>query len=276
MGKGPGLFSDIGKGARDLLYKDYNFDHKIALTTYTSTGLEFSSTGIKKGDIFLGDIKTQLKSSRVTTDLKVDTGSNILTTVTSDELAPGLKSILNFTFPDQKSGKVEVQYKHDYAGISSSIGLTATPVANFSGVFGNDNFALGGEVEFDTASGGLLKCNAGLSYSKPDFVSSFTVTNKGDVLKASYLHTVSPLTKTAVGAEIQHSCSKSENTFTIGTQHALDPLTTVKARLDNYGKAAALVQHEWRPKSFITISGEVDSKALHDSAKVGLSIALKP
>jgi len=115
-----------------------------------------------------------------------------------------------------------------------------------------------------------------LSFSKPDFVSSLTLTGKGDTLKASYLHTVSPLTKTAVGAEISHSFSRSENTFTIGTQHALDPLTTVKGRLNNYGKAAALLQHEWRPKSFVTLSGEVDTKALHNSAKVGLSLILKP
>ena len=95
-------------------------------------------------------------------------------------------------------------------------------------------------------------------------------------MKASYLHTVSPLTRTAVGAEIAHSISRNENTFTMGTQHAFDPFTTIKARLNNYGKVAALVQHEWRPKSLITLSGEVDSKALDNSAKIGLSLVLKP
>ena len=95
-------------------------------------------------------------------------------------------------------------------------------------------------------------------------------------MKESYLHTVSPLTKTAVGAEISHSFSRSEDTFTIGTQHALDPLTTVKGRLNNYGRAAALLQHEWRPERFVTLSGEVDTKSLHNSAKVGLSVILKP
>eukprot|EP00252_Welwitschia_mirabilis_P025242 TRINITY_DN77_c0_g1_i1.p1 TRINITY_DN77_c0_g1~~TRINITY_DN77_c0_g1_i1.p1 ORF type:complete len:277 (+),score=61.83 TRINITY_DN77_c0_g1_i1:189-1019(+) len=276
MGKGPGLFADIGRMTRDLLYKDYNFDHKISLTTSTSTGVEFSSTGIRKGEYFLGDLKARLKNNRITTDLKVDTGSNILTTVTYDELAPGLKTIFSFTVPDQSSGKLELQYLHDHTGIRSSIGLTASPVAHLSGVFGNDTVAVGGEIEFDTASGGFLKCDGGLSYSKPDFVSSLLVANKGDIIKASYFHTLSDSTITAVGAEIQHSRSRNENTLTIGTQHALDPLTTVKARLDNYGKAAALIQHEWRPKSFITISGEVDSKALHNSAKVGLAVALKP
>lgn len=70
--------------------------------------------------------------------------------------------------------------------------------------------------------------------------------DKGDTLAASYYHSVSPLTNTAVGAELTHSFSSNENTLTIGTQHALDPLTTVKARVNNYGKASALIQHEWR------------------------------
>ena len=187
-----------------------------------------------------------------------------------------MKTILSFTVPDQRYGKVELQYLHDYAGVSTSIGLTPSPITHFSGVVGNDTFSVGGEVAFDTATGNFLKYDAGLSFSKLDFVSSLTLTGMSDTLKASYLHTVSPLTKTAVEAEISHSFSRNENTFTIGTQHALDPLTTVKGRLNNYGKAAALLQHEWRTKSFVTLSGEVDTKALHNSAKVGLSLILKP
>jgi voltage-dependent anion channel protein 2 len=48
--------------------------------------------------------------------------------------------------------------------------------------------------------------------------------------------------------------------------YALDPFTTLKARLNNAGKASALVQHEWRPKSFFTVSGEVDTKAIEKIA----------
>ncbi|KAL0408666.1 UNVERIFIED_CONTAM: Mitochondrial outer membrane protein porin of [Sesamum radiatum] len=56
--------------------------------------------------------------------------------------------------------------------------------------------------------------------------------------------------------------------------NTLDPLTSVKARLNNYGRANALIQHEWRPKSLITISGEVDTRAIEKSAKIGLAVAL--
>ncbi|KAG2707274.1 hypothetical protein I3760_05G140700 [Carya illinoinensis] len=276
MVKGPGLYSDIGKKARDLLYKDYQSDHKFTITTYTSTGVAITSTGVKKGDLFLADVSTQLKNKNITTDIKVDTNSNLLTTVTVDEPAPGLKTIFSFIVPDQRSGKVELQYQHEYAGISTSLGLTANPIVNFSGVVGNNVVALGTDLSFDTASGNFTKLNAGLSYTQSDLIAALTVNDKGDTLNASYYHTVSPLTNTAVGAELSHSFSSNENTLTIGTQHALDPLTSVKARANNYGRASALIQHEWRPKSLFTISGEVDTRAIEKSAKIGLALALKP
>ncbi|KAF9677942.1 hypothetical protein SADUNF_Sadunf08G0160400 [Salix dunnii] len=276
MGKGPGLYADIGKKARDLLYKDYQSDHKFTVTTYTSTGVALTSTGIKKGELFLADVSGQLKNKNITTDIKVDTNSNLLTTITVDEPAPGLKTIFSFKVPDQRSGKVELQYQHEYAGISTSLGLTANPIVNFSGVVGSNVVALGADLSFDTATGNLTKYNAGLSYTNADLIASLTVNDKGDTLTASYYHTVKPLTSTAVGAELTRSFSSNENTLTIGTQHALDPLTTVKARLNNYGKVSALIQHEWRPKSLFTISGEVDTKAVEKSAKIGLALALKP
>lgn len=276
MSKGPGLYSDIGKKARDLLYKDYQSDQKFTITTYSPTGVAITSSGTKKGELFLADINTQLKNKNITTDIKVDTSSNLFSTITVDQPCPGVKTILSFRVPDQRSGKVELQYLHDYAGISTSIGLAASPFVNFSGVIGTNLVALGTDISFDTKTGNFTKCNAGLSFSSSDLIASLTLNDKGDTLNASYYHTVNPLTNTAVGAEVTHSFATNENTITVGTQHALDPLTTVKARVNNLGKASALVQHEWRPKSLFTISGEVDTRAIEKSAKVGLALALKP
>lgn len=99
--------------------------------------------------------------------------------------------------------------------------------------------------------------------------------DKCDTLKLSYLHTLSPLTNSTVAAEIAHSISKNENTFTVGGLYTLDPLTIVKARLSHNGKVAALIQHEWRPKSLVTFSGEVNAGALDRNTKVGMSLSMK-
>ncbi|KAF3777668.1 Mitochondrial outer membrane protein porin [Nymphaea thermarum] len=177
MVKGPGLYSDIGKKARDLLYKDYQSDHKFTLTTYTSDNVAITTSGTKKGDLLLAvaDVNTQLKNRNVTTDIKVDTNSKLFTTVTVDEPAPGLKTIFSFVVPDQKSGKVELQYFHDHAGISTSIGLTANPIVKFSGVLGSSVVALGTDVAFDTATGNFTMYNAGLSYSNANLIASLNL-----------------------------------------------------------------------------------------------------
>eukprot|EP00250_Pteridium_aquilinum_P000727 c10880_g1_i1 orf=707-1534(-) len=275
MGKGPGLFSEIGKKAKDLLTKDYLQDQKVVITTETESGLAFTSSTVKKGDLLTGDVLTQFKNKNVTTELKVDTNSSIYTTITVDELAPGLKTVLNVTVPD-KSGKLEIQYQHEHAGIGCIVGLTAVPVVEVNTAFGGQGFALGGEVAFDTGSGVFTKYNAGLGLTKPDFSAALLVSDKGETLKASYLHNVNPDTKTIVAAEILHRLPTSDTTFTVGTSYALDSLTTVKTRLNNHGKLGALLQHEFRPKSTVTISTEVDTKALDKNAKVGLAVALKP
>lgn len=276
MAKGPGLYSDIGKRARDLLYRDYQSDHKFTLTTYTANGVGITTSGIKKGESLLGDVTTQLKNKNITADIKVDTYSNLSAIITIDEPAPGLKTIFSFMVPDQRSGKAEVQYLHEYAGVSTSLGLTANPIVNFSGVAGNNVLSLGTDLSYDTATENFTKYNGGLSITTSDLIASLTLNDKGNTLTASYYHTVSPLTSTAVGAELSHSFSTKENTLHIGTQHALDPLTTVKARVNNNGKASVLIQHQFRPKSLFTISGEVDTRAIEKSAKLGLALAIKP
>lgn len=276
MGKGPGMYSDIGKKTKDLLNKDYTYDQKFVITTNTQSGLAFTSTGVKRGEGFSGDVNTSFVNKNITADVKVDTKSNIFATVTVDEFAPGAKSVFTFTIPDHKSGKLELFYKQDFCGISGSIGLTPTPIVEATGALGSDGFSVGGELAFDTASGSLIKYNAGLGFVKPDFNASLILAEKGDLLKASYLHTVSPVSRTTVAAEIAHRFSKNENTFTVGGLYELDALTTVKARLNNHGKLASLLQHEWRPKSLITFSGEVDTKSLDKTAKIGLALALKP
>lgn len=224
----------------------------------------------------MGDVNTQLKNKNYTADIKVDTESNLFTTITVTEPAPGVKAIISCKVPDPASGKVELQYLHDYAGISGNIGLKANPVVNLSGVFGTNALAFGGDISYDTKLRELTKSNVGVSFIKDDLLGALTLNEKGDVLNASYYHVINPVTNTAVGVDMGHRFSTRENNFTLGVQHALDPLTTLKGRITNSAKASALIQHEWRPKSLITISTELDTKAIEKSAKVGLSLVLKP
>lgn len=271
---GPALYSDIGKRARDVLTKDYNYDHKLTLSVPSATGMGLTATGVKKDQIFIGDISTQYKSGNVTVDVKVDTYSNVATKVTVDEALPGVKAALSFNIPDQKSGKLDLHYRNYHAAVNSSVGLNPTPTLDFNAAFGNEDISLGGEMAFNTASASFTKYNAGITINKSDFSAALILMDKGQTVKASYFHTVNP--STAVAAEMIHRFSSYENSFTIGSSHIVDPTTLVKSRFSDNGKVGMLWQREWRPKSLITFSGEYDTKAKNSASKFGIALALKP
>lgn len=277
MGNGPAPFSDIGKKTRDLLNKDYNFDHKFTLLMQSPGGMGVTATGWKKDQIFFGDVSTLYKSGNTTVDLKLDTHSNVSTKVTAHDILPCTKVACSFKIPDHKSGKLDVQYLHPHAAIDSSIGLNPTPLLELSAAIGSKDLSLGGEVGLNTASASFTKYNAGIGINKPDFSVAVLLTDKGETLKASYIHSVNPpYGGTTVAAELTHKFNTYENSFTIGSAHVVDPYTMVKTRFSNNGKFAMLCQREWRPKSLITVSGEYDPKANNGATKLGLALALKP
>lgn len=276
MGSSPAPFSEIGKKAKDLLTKDYNFDQKFSLSVVGATGLGLIATGLKRDQIFIGDLSTIYKSGNTTVDVKVDTYSNVTTKVTVSNLLPSTKAALSFKIPDNKSGKLDVQYLHPHAAFDSSIGLNPNPLLELSATIGSKELSLGGEVAFDTASASFIKYNAGISLNKHDYSAALLLTDKGQALKASYIHYVDSKNGTTVAAELIHRFSSYQNNFSIGSSHAIDPFTIVKTRLSDNGKIATLLQREWRPKSLITFSAEYDSKAVNATPKLGLALTLKP
>ncbi|XP_049383907.1 mitochondrial outer membrane protein porin 2-like [Solanum stenotomum] len=276
MSKGPGLFSDIGKKARDLLTKDYISDQKLSISTYSDTGVALTSTAVKKGGLSTGDVGAQYKYKNALIDVKVDTASNISTTLTLNDIAPSTKTIASLKFPDYSSGKLEVQYYHHHAAFSTAVGLKQSPIVDLSVTLGTPTFAIGAEASYETAEGKLAKYTAGISVTKPDSCAAIILGDKGDTIKASYIHHLDELKKSAAVGEITRRFSTNENTFTVGGSYAVDNLTIVKLKLNNHGNLGALLQHELIPKSLLTISSEFDTKALEKTPKFGVALALKP
>ncbi|CAD5189795.1 unnamed protein product [Musa acuminata subsp. malaccensis] len=275
--KGPGLFSEIGKNAKDLLNKDYTYDQKLTISTSSASGVGLTSAAVKKGGLYSFDIGSQYKYKNTLIDVKVDTNSNISTTVTISDILPYTKTITSFKLPDYNSGKVlEVQYFHDHASFASVVALKHSPIVELSGTVGTRGVAFGAEASFNTASGDFTKYSAGVGLTKPDYSASIILEEKLDTLRASYVYHLDELQKSSVVAEIVRRFSTNENIFTVGTRYAVDPQTTVKTRLNNSGKLAALLQHELKPKSVLTLSGEFDTKALERAPKFGLALALRP
>ncbi|KAK3035671.1 hypothetical protein RJ639_032543 [Escallonia herrerae] len=192
------------------------------------------------------------------------------------ELVPGLGTSFVFFIPYQRSNKVELQYSNDFAGITAGINLTVPPITNFSAVIGRNFLCIGTDLSFDSATRTFAKCNAGFSFNSPVLDASMTLNDKCDNLKASFYRSVNPLTTSAIAAELSHKFFSNETTLAFGAQHALFPVTVLKARVDTRGNVGALLQQELFQTFFCTMAGELDVKAGRTSAKVGMSLALRP
>lgn len=274
MSKGPGLFSDIGKRAREILYKDYSYDRKFSISTQTN-GLAITSTTLQKGGLSVGDVTAQYKYNNAVIDIKVDTQSNIATTLTLNDVLPSTKSIASMKVPDYNSGKLELQYSHEHAGIGTSVSLNKHPILDVSATFGTLNTVLGVEGGYDTFTGEVTKYNVGVSMTKPDFRTSVILTEKGDLIKASYVHYVEQVRTTTV-VEFTNRFSEEGSTLTVGGSCQVDDLTLIKLKLNNQGNFGAVLQHEFKPKSMLTMAADFDYNSLDTNPKFGLSLALKP
>lgn len=276
MVNGPGLVSDIGKRARDLLTNDYISDQKFSISTCSDTGVALTSTAVKKGGLSTGDVAAVYKYKNTIIDVKLDTESNISSTFTINDIVPSTKAIASFKVPNYSSGKLEVQYFHDHATCTTAVALNKSPVVDVTATLGTPTIAFGVEAGYDTTSGTFTKYTAGVGVSKPESCASIILGDKGDTIKASYLHHLDQLKKSAAVAEISRRFSTNENTFTVGGSYAIDNLTVVKAKLNNHGKLGAVLQHEVIPKSVLTIASEFDTLALDKTPRFGLALVLKP
>ncbi|KAL8120003.1 mitochondrial outer membrane protein porin of 36 kDa-like [Apium graveolens] len=292
MEKNPGFYSYFGRKTRDLLYKDHN--NNLDLNPYVFTGYAFTSA-LRNGQL-VSSFSKKLEFKNITHanfKLKLGEDSNILTTFTVDQLDlfPGLKAI--FSFDILKPHTIGLRYLSRYAGINVNIGgLCGSPIFNFSAsrLLRDKTTLLQSNISIDTKRG-IAKCSAAISYCYRDMNASFTLnSNRGIALKASYYHNLdgklwknmniiqralASLSITAVAAKASHKFLTNENIITVGTQFALTPATTLKARINNVGNASAVIRSKWSQKAFIVISGEVNTEAADPIPKFGVAFSTK-
>ncbi|KAI9106999.1 hypothetical protein K1719_022527 [Acacia pycnantha] len=274
--KGPGLFSGIGQQSRDLLNKDFTSDQRITINSCSGNILDLNSTLVQKGRLSSGDLAATFRCSNSTVDVKVDTESKVLTTVTLPDIVNSTLAIGSIHLPDYSLSKLEVQHLHDHVAFSTAVGLNLSPAIDFSATIGTPSIAFGAEMSFLAATGKFSKYNAGVRLTKPNSSASVILADKGDSLRASYLQHLDHLNGGAVVGEISRRFSTNENTLTVGCSYVINGQTFVKAKLNNHGNLTALLKHEVIPKSFLTISGSFQTQALERSPKFGLALALKP
>ncbi|KAK4390411.1 Mitochondrial outer membrane protein porin 2 [Sesamum angolense] len=301
--RGPGLFSDFGKKAKEVLTKGYSDEQTVVISSQSDTGLGtelfcavemltkklrqslwicfvFNNHGpwfnsSEEGGLSSGDVAAQYKFKNATVDIKFDTESNISTTLTVADILPSSKTIASWKLPDYNSGKIEIQYFHEHSSLTAAVGLNKSPALDVSATIGT-LVAFGTEASYLVSSGTFMKYNAGFSLKTPNVCASAILFDKGDAVRVSFLHHLDQLKRGLAVGEITRKFSTNENTLTVGCSYVIDPHTTVKAKLNNHGNLGALVQHELKPNSILTVSGSFDTLAMEKTPRFGLALSLKP
>ncbi|KAL2923348.1 Mitochondrial outer membrane protein porin 2, partial [Bienertia sinuspersici] len=236
-----------------------------------------TSTAVKKGGLSTGEVVVSYSYKNTMVESKVDTESNnpiqlwqIFTTITVADIVPSTKVITSIKLPDLSFTWYNISF--DIGFLTKVIYLYCNSLFLFSNSW---SFAFGVENGYDTTSGNFAKYTAGVNVSKPESCASIISGDKGDTIKAWYLHHLDQLKKSVAVAEISRRFSTNENTFTVGGLYVVDDLTVVAAKLSNHGKLGA-VRHQVIPKSMVPVSSEFDTLALDKCSRFGLTLALKP
>ncbi|XP_047333342.1 mitochondrial outer membrane protein porin 4-like isoform X2 [Impatiens glandulifera] len=265
---GPAPFSSIGKQAKDLLMKGYNFEKKFLYLVRGSSGMMGHTTSCAMIDgTFVGHLNARYKRGCTTLVMNVDTNFNLIV----DGIFPTTRTALKFTIP---GNKLHVQYRHNIATINSSLILNSDPVLKFSAGFGINDIAYGGKFCFDTSS--MTKWNVGIGIRRPNSLVSFIMEDNGEgnTLRASYIGHVEGI---QVAAEMIHRFSELKNSFEIGCSHTLDPYSKVKTKFAYDGKVSMFYERGLKKRGKrVTISAQYDFMDLKGVLpKLGISFSMK-
>lgn len=275
----PPLYNDLGKSAKDLFSKGYNFDTlKLDLKTKTPAGVEFSSGGVSHIDSgkVIGTLETKYKFKEYGLNFseKWNT-SNILTTeVSLQDFFKGAKFAAESTFAPitgDKSVKVKAEYKNEYLGVNGDADFkTTTPAITLSGVFGYKGWLSGYQLKFDCKDSKLKNNNLALGYSTDEFVLHTNV-NDGKQFNGYIYQKVNPFLET--GVELAWSSDNNDTKFGIGCKYSLDRDTTLRAKVNNSTQIGLGYSQKLRDGITITLSTLIDGKNFNQGGhKVGMGI----
>lgn len=276
----PPAYSDLGKSAKDVFSKGYNWGFfKLDGKSKTSKGVEFKTTLNSNRDTgkVAGNLETKYKWSEygLTFTEKWNT-ENVLNTEIKieDQLADGLELAFNTSFAPQtgkKSGSVKTGYKHDYLALNCDVDFDfAGPTVHGSAVLGYEGWLAGYQMSFDSSKSKLTRSNFGFGYLGGDF--SFTThVNDGQEFTGSVHQKVNSQLDAAVSLAWQSGSGST--TFALGAKYKLDDDASINMKVNNSSHVGLGYTQKLRDGVKLTVSSLIDGKNINAGGhKVGLGL----
>jgi len=257
----PPSYADLGKAARDLFTKGFNFGfHKLEVKTKTDNGVKFTTKGThsKETDRLSGELNTEYSCSDYgltfketwTTDNKLSTEVSV-----EDQGLKGLKLTFDTSFEPQsskKSGKVKTAFKNDNVHFTGDCNFDyAGPTINSALVIGYNNFLAGYQMAFDTGKSKLTKNNFALGYNAGDCTLQANVNDLQEFQSSVFQKVNSDL-----DLGIQMSWTQGTNATVLGlaAKYTMDKDSSFNAKVNNQGHLGLGYSHNLRPGVKLTLS----------------------
>lgn len=276
----PPSYSDLGKSARDLFNKGYNYGfYKLEAKTKASNGVSFTTNGSSNHDSskFNGSLETKYKWSDygLTFTEKWNTDNTLGTEITiEDQIVKGLKLAFDTQFAPQtgkKNGKIKTSYKQEYVNVNCDVDFDfAGPTIHGAAVAGYNGWLAGYQMSFDTSKSKLSRSNFAVGYTAGDFTLNTSV-NDGSEFAGSVYQRVNKELET--GVQLNWTAGSNATKFGIAAKYTLDKDSSVRAKVNNASQIGLSYQQKIRDGVTLTLSSLVEGKSLNQGGhKVGLGL----
>lgn len=268
----PPSFSDLGKSARDILTKTYNFGFIKLDSTTKSGNLEFKTAAAhdQSNKQFNGgvDIKFDYKKYGLTVTEKWNTRGLLNTDISvENKFAEGTKVSVDSSF-DCNSGKRSANFKSSYKNDNVHFNLDSTvhtaPVVSLAGVVRHQDWLGGLKLSVDSSKANKTPSHhLVLGYSTPNY-DVFGYVRNGQHFGSNFYHRVSRDVELAASCE--WSQGEEASKMSVGGKFNLDDSNVLRARLTNNSDVAVALTHTLRPGFKANLSLQSNLKALNDGA----------
>jgi len=267
----PPKFADLGKKAKDLFKKQYDYKNEVKVFSKSSGVKIETTTGSAKSGL-TGNVKANWKDATFgDIEIEGNSGGSTKGQFKLSKVVDGLDVTTSTTLDDVTVDSI-YQSKNVTATAKGTYSLSkSTTKVSSSLTFAMDGVALGCGMDFKGSA--VSDCNLGAQYSTKDLVAALVTSKSGADLTASYFQSVSK--QLTLGSSMVFGNDFSKRDFTLGGEYKLDKVTTMKAKAASSGVVDLAITHVLaEPKLKLNVAAQFDSKAEKVAAqKFGVSVS---
>jgi len=279
----PPNYADLGKSARDLFNKNYQFGLvKLDVKTKTPSGVEFEVNSSSNNDT--GRVAASLETKYLFSDWgltvkeKWNTDNTLSAEVSvEDQLVKGSKLALNATFAPQsgkRTGTLKSTLKAEHFHANADVDIDyAGAIFHAAAVLGHQGWLAGAQLSFDPAKSKLTKTNFAVGYQAGDFTLHTNV-NDGQEFSGSVYQRVNDRLES--GINLGWTSGNNVTRFGLGCIYKLDRDSSLRAKVNNSSQIGLGFTHKLRPGVSLTLSAMIDGKNFNQGGhKLGLGFNLE-